>query len=294
MDAQATPETVESAKHLFTRRGHASVSMLQREFKLGYQAALSLMEAVRRQAGAEQHGLDRPDLPIETALFPENRLGGLLLCGINDGLTSAEAHQDAAGIDRSAPFRSFFSDERVQDTRFRNTIVKWFSHWGYHLQGDWRLAQGLDRALVHTNWLMSATNNVGGIDVRRACIDDPHPFLNLCEELRPGLIIFFSKQLMSAFTSGELRPRVEVLFGASQGDTDWFQADVPNVKAFKVGIHRFEQLTTISLPHPTGSRGISDDYIEALMPRLRKEINAWWEPHWSQVSSHSVRSDVPA
>lgn len=230
-------------------------------------------------------------LPVNTAIFPENRRGGLLLVGINHGYNKTDEKLDEEGFDRLDTFKSFFSDERVQNHLFRKAVKKWFGLWGYELQGDWRLAQPFDRSLVHTNWLQSASRNVDGVNVRRACINDADEFLRTCDELRPGLIIFFSQQLMWAFLSGELRPKVEGIFGPAEGGTEWHREDMPDVTPFRVGFQRFRDLRTVSLPHPTGARGITDKYIVALKGKMRCEIDAWWERHWSSFGAEmrSVR-----
>lgn len=47
-------------------------------------------------------------LPVHTLIGHENREGGLLLCGLNHGYSKEDERQDAAGIDRSDPNKSFF------------------------------------------------------------------------------------------------------------------------------------------------------------------------------------------
>lgn len=280
MTFEVLQHQAEAARQLFAQRGQASVSLLQRHAKLGASEAQRILEHLKEQCGPEQRG-EQTLLPVNNALFPENRKHGLLLCGINHGYNKRDAELDAQNIDRSNPFKSFFSDRRVEDHDFRNAVLKWFGFWGYHLQPDWQLAQAFERSLVHTNWIQSATPNAAGLPkgVRRSCVDDAESFLNTCEELRPGLILFFSQELLYAFLSSELRPRVEALFGPVVGHTKRVQADVPGVTRFNVRFQKFERLTAVSLPHATGARGVADAYIQALEPHVRPEIEAWWAEH---------------
>jgi hypothetical protein len=270
-------EHVEAARALFSERGSVSVAHLQAKLALGYESALRVVQCLKDQASPEVRG-EQTTLPVNNALFPENRRHGLMLCGINHGHSSEDERLDALGARPLNEFKSFFSDKRVEDHDFRNAIVKWFRLWGYHLQADWRLAQAFDKSLLHTNWIQSATRDTRGMNVRKACIEDSESFLNTCEVLRPGLIVFFSQQLTWAFTSHELRARVEALFGPSQGPTEWIQEQVPGCVRFRVGFHRYRDLQAVSLPHCTGAR-VADKYIEALEPRMRAVIDKWWHEH---------------
>lgn len=239
-----------------------------------------MLEYMKQQCGPEVPG-EQPVLPLNTALYPENRKHGLLLCGINHGYNKRDEELDARNVDRLDKFKSFFSDGRVQQHDFRNAIVKWFGLWGYHLQSDWQLAQSFERSLVHMNWIQSASHDAGELPkgVRASCVDDADSFLHTCEELRPGLILFFSQELLWAFLSMNLRPRIEKIFGRALGSPRAVQADVPGVTRFNVRFQKFEHLTAISLPHATGAWGVADAYIEALEPYVRPEIEAWWEEH---------------
>lgn len=278
-----SPEYVDAARALFAERGRASAAQLQARLSLAHSDAMRIIEHLKEQCAPEVRG-EQTTLPVNNALFPENRQHGLLLCGINHGESLEDQRKDAAGIDRSNPFKSFFSDSRVEDHDFRNAIVKWFRLWGYHLQADWQLAQAFDRSLVHTNWIQSASRDTRGMNVRKACIEDARGFLPTCEVLRPGLIFFFSQQLTWAFTSHELRARVEAIFGPSQGPTEWIQEQVPDCVRFRVGFHRYRDLQVVSLPHCTGAR-VADKYVEALEPRMRGVVEMWWAEHWRRLQA---------
>lgn len=73
------------------------------------------------------------ELSVHTLISHENSSGALLLCGLNHGYSKEDERKDIAGIDRSNPKKSFFSDETVHDYPFINRIVSWFSLWGYEL-----------------------------------------------------------------------------------------------------------------------------------------------------------------
>lgn len=223
------------------------------------------------------------DLPVHTLIGDENKEGGLLLCGLNHGYSKEDERQDAAGIDRSDPYKSFFSDKEVNDYKFRNKLVKWFSLWGHPLEGDKCLAGPFERSLVQTNWLQSCSRDMGGVNVYQACIGESESFLRTCEILKPGAIFFFGKEMLPAFTSPELAERVESIFGTKLGATDWRQENVYQegrlLRRFKVGFQRYANLNVVSLPHATGAQGIADDYISAFRPKMSEVLDSWWNMH---------------
>lgn len=97
---------------------------------------------------------EKIDAPyIHTLIGPENKQGGLLICGINHGYSNEDERKDNAGIDRSDKYKSFFSDKEVNNYSFRNRIAASFELWGYALHSDKQVAGKFEKSLVQTNWL---------------------------------------------------------------------------------------------------------------------------------------------
>lgn len=223
------------------------------------------------------------DLLVHTLISRENREGGLLLCGLNHGYSKKDERLDTAGIDRSDPNKSFFSDREVNEYPFRNRIVSWFSLWGYNLAQSNKSAGAFERSIIQTNWLQTCSNNMRGINTQQACIEDNESFFQTCKALKPRLIFFFGKELFLAFASRALSSNVESIFGACIGKTSWLQKDVyfnskPH-RRFRFGFQEYEKLMVVVLPHPTGAQGMASDYIEAFKPEMAKVIEAWWAKH---------------
>lgn len=231
------------------------------------------------------------ELPIHTLIFEENREGGLLLCGINHGYSKDDERQDAAGIDRSDSHKSFFSDSEVNDYPFRNRIVSWFELWGYELAQSKRIAGQFERSIIQTNWLQTCSNNVHGMNTQRACIEDHESFLETCSALKPGIIFFFGKELLWAFTSPALSTKVEIIFGARKGEIQWLQKDVycngKRRRRFRFGFQQYEELAVVALPHATGAKGIASDYIAAFKPEMSEIIDGWWARHEEALTRRS-------
>lgn len=228
------------------------------------------------------------ELPVHTLIGRENREGCLLLCGLNHGYSKEDERQDVAGIDRSDPRKSFFSDGEVNDYPFRNRIVSWFSLWGFELARRSETAGTFERSMVQTNWLQTCSNNMNGINTQQACIEDNEPFIQTCETLKPELIFFFGRELFWAFASPALSEKVEPIFGVRIGETRWLQKDVffngkPR-RRLRFGFQQYEKLTVVVLPHATGAQGVASDYIEAFKPEMTEVIKAWWARHEEKLT----------
>jgi hypothetical protein len=301
----------DQAKTFVLETNSAGISVIQRKFRMGYSLAKGIIDRLelegivspRSPDGTWQVFKNTPNnkmndsivdtLPVHTLISTENRLGGLMLCGINHGYSKQDEILDASGVDRADPHKSFFSDKAVNDYRMRNRIVEWFRLWGYNLAATKDAAGIFDKSLVQTNWLQSVTNNVADLNVRAACISDSESFLHTCETLKPKILFFFSKELLWAFTSQELSAKVQAIFGAPVTETKWLQQEIAEngkiLTRFKIGMAEYENLKIVSLPHPTGSKGLADNYIAAFKPHIASLVDPWWLTHESlhRVTEHS-------
>lgn len=226
--------------------------------------------------------MSTPDLPIHSALFSENRRDGLLLCGINHGWSKQDERDDAAGVDRFDKKKSFFSDGAVNDYRFRNRVATWLGMWGLSLERQNGKEGPLERSIVQTNWLQTCTRDAKSFSVRQACIDDATSFLLTCDQLRPSAVLFFGRELMWAFSSGPLRPRVEAIFGSAQGPLERIDRPVVGSKQFQMTRLRLERATVMAVPHATGAIGLTDAYIRA-QTEVAGELQSWWHAHQGRL-----------
>ena len=228
-------------------------------------------------------GVAMHDLKVHTLIGPENQGGGLLLCGMNHGFNKKDELLELSGDAKLDAYKSFFSDKEVNDSDFRNRIVTWFSLWGYPLARSRETAGAFEKSIIQTNWLQTCANNMDGLNVVRECISDSDSIMHTCEVLKPGLIFFFSRALFSAFASVALKPKIEDIFGRPLNEVKWKQKDVRfNGKLrrrFRFGFQDYEHLRVVVMPHATGAKGISNDYIEAFKQEMAGVIDPWWNHH---------------
>lgn len=222
------------------------------------------------------------ELDVHTLIVPENREGCLLLCGLNHGYSKEDERQDLAGIDRADSNKSFFSDCEVNNYAFRNKIVNWFSLWGYELNKTKATATQFDKSIVQTNWLQTCSNNLNGVGIQRECIENCESFLNTCKKLRPGLILFFGRELIWAFSHSLIASKIEGVFGQKLDTVQTIKKDILGPdgikrKPFAVSFVKYERVTVVCLHHATGSKGLANDYIAAFKPELSYAIDGWWK-----------------
>lgn len=206
---------------------------------------------------------------VVTKDYPENLVGGIMICGINFGYSAKDERMEIQGISAAPEEKSFFSDKAVNDTRFRNRILAWLSTWGFELETQRGKERSFERAFFQTNWLDSQTKSIvsDGVVTVNTLLQNAENFLKLLEARKPSTIIFVGSLMIEALNDISLRTKVTSILGERSGNARIYRADLPNYtgKKFKLLAQKFGETQIISLPHPQ-ARGISDEYISALKP----------------------------
>lgn len=207
------------------------------------------------------------DLNVATAWFDENIRNGLMICGINWG---GDASGDAP---RHAP--SFFSDHAANRFPYRNRILTWFSLFGHPLQTVAGREGGFERSIVQTNWLDTQSPNMQGKALHHEFVGNWENMAHHLDALRPRLILFLSATLLDALNSPGIFPEAQHILGCADRPL-FLQKEVTShgrrLKRFRVGMQDFEHTSVIALPHPTGSKGLSNEYISAFAPEISAHI----------------------
>lgn len=202
-------------------------------------------------------------LNIATALFAENQTGGLMVCGLNWG------GDPLAAPDGEAP--SFFSDEAVNNFPYRNRLARWFDLWGFTLEKNRGREGAFERSIVQTNWLPDQQRTMHGQNVRALCVSNSENFFTHLRELQPRVILFCGNVLIDILNQAPCRDQAEACLGSADR-LQWCQKDVvangKRLKKFRVGFQHFARCEVIGLPHPTGSVGLSDTYVEAFRDEI--------------------------
>ena len=101
--------------------------------------------------------------PVLTRDFPENQKHGLMICGINFGYSEEDQTCDKKGSSQQIEEKSYFSDIAVNQSQFRNRILRAFSLWGVPFETDADKVSAFERAIFQTNWLTNGLMHINGI-----------------------------------------------------------------------------------------------------------------------------------
>lgn len=209
---------------------------------------------------------------VNTTYFPE-QWRGLMLCGINWGGDP----DDTSG----PPRKSFFSDAASfnAQTRYRNKIVEWFKLWGQPLETSQDQAGVFERSIVQTNWMDSQSKRVEGDNVAAQCVGQWSNFEKHVRYFSPRLIIFLGISLLDAMK--QCNAESSLLFGANPNgivsrvcDKVMTDSNKPS-KKFRYAHGKLGDTAMIWLPHPTGSHGLTNNYIKAFSDEISPIITEY-------------------
>lgn len=213
--------------------------------------------------------------PVLTKDFPENKKHGLMICGINFGYSVEDQMLDERGFSQQPEEMSYFSDIAVNQSQFRNRILRAFSLWGVSLETDTDKVSAFERSIFQTNWLDTQTNDAEGIGCKKL-VESSDGILHVITDRQPRLILFFGRQLIEAFNDVSLREKVQASLGARSGNGHILKLPNSNgKKVFEVVFQSFGDTQVICFPHITGVQGLSDDYITRYSDSIGGAILKW-------------------
>ncbi len=214
---------------------------------------------------------------VVTQDFPENLNGGIMICGINFGFGVEDEKIEASGQNVPDEPSSTFSDRSVNNTRFRNRILRWLESWDIPLSTAASDASPLDRAFFQTNWLDTQTKNTTNDEpiTVNLLVEKADSILGLIEQRQPSIVLFVGSELIEALNDSRLRNKVEQLLGQRPGNAQIHRRQSPEgKKQFKILTQKFPRAQIISLPH-TQSLGLTDAYMAQFRDLIRPIILFW-------------------
>lgn len=206
---------------------------------------------------------------VVTKDYPENLHGGVMACGIDFGFSKADEEDEAQSASVQVELKSFFSDVSVRKSdKFRQRVLSWLALWGAGLNSELDKVTSNERSYFQTNWLDEQNrSNDGPVGL---LVNNCNGILELIEDRKPRLIIFCGANLIEALNDVSIRERVEVILGKRPGNAFAYQRPPINGgKQFKVLVQKWPNTTVVSIPHPTGTRGVQDTYMAQFEDVLR-------------------------
>ena len=196
-----------------------------------------------------------------------------MICGYEWGYSKSDSAADLRGdapIDRPVPIT--FSNKvprfgPIADTwPYDKRIKTWFRIWGNELNTE--QSQRFDRCIVQTNWCNTQGHHIlGGIKEKLATNENVENFISRVSQLKPRLILFFGNQMIRVLQQPHLLNRIKEVCGPIVEPLEFPKVQFAG-KRFKVGFQSFESCKIVSLPHPSSSRGLTNDYISLFTPKI--------------------------
>ncbi|AFI05160.1 hypothetical protein [Helicobacter cetorum] len=185
-----------------------------------------------------------------------NKKHGLVICGLNYGVGVDEEPDNV-----NAEFIKKVSEEEQSyyfptiPFRFQKRITKWFSLWDCALESEEEKMGAFEKSLININWVDTKSKNFDD-----ELIEHKDNFLQYIEVLEPKLLFFFGINMLEALNDERIKPYAENFLGKAKNEPNYITKPFEG-KSFRVGFQSFEKCEVVAFPHPTGTIGLSDDYI---------------------------------
>lgn len=209
-----------------------------------------------------------------------NDKNGLMICGYEhgeneceelQGLTDDEIWQRKnATIFTFANKIPFLGDEFFNFNKYRydNTVAKWFELWGHSLDRE-NLGGNFEKSIMQTN--ISPTANKSVEDYNEISKNFDYLITHF-EVLQPSLVLFMGRELTDFINQQDNYEKVIKVVGNEIGQRKMVQKESGG---FKIFFQNFENCKTVCFPHPSGSRGLRDNYIAQFKPEMDKLLQEY-------------------
>lgn len=218
--------------------------------------------------------------PVVTRDYPENMLNGIMICGINFGISKSEEKAAQNGQATTLEEKSFFADENVRKTdNFNRRIVTWLTSWKIPLTRTRGSETAFDKRFFQTNWLNSQTPNADVEGKLDYLVNNSAGILSLIRDRKPAVIMFFGKELINALNDTRpvrslkgqsVREMAESTLGPRSGNPlkhRVLRPDGTETKNF-ISFQQYGDTQIIIFPHPSYQSGVKDEDIKLLRPPL--------------------------
>jgi len=192
---------------------------------------------------------------------------GIMLCGYewgfskNDEKSSLINEQIRNGVPHVFSNKAAEYGPQANSWKYDQTIIKWFEIFGHKLNQQ-GIGGNFEKCLIQTNWCDTQNNEMSG-DYYSKLLEPTQidNFIAHVEFFKPRIILFFGSQIIKILQNEKVLSR---FIGAVGQVTEplIFKKKPFDGRAFNIGFESFKSCKTVCLPHPSGSHGLSDDYIK--------------------------------
>lgn len=211
---------------------------------------------------------------VGNSIFPGfNDKNGVMLCGYEFGYNKhdqyLEKHHKDETEKRQSEINTFYDKSKIYDSPYDLRIVKWFGFFGHPLGVDHGCSL-FDKCLLQTNWCNGQETYVSDYD-KFLAKENSGNFLTIVEAFLPSVLIFMGAKQIHYLQTPAIKNRFSEIFGAEISQLD-IKSKPFDGRKFKIAFQAFERVSIISLPHPSGTRGLRDDYIKLFASEINKAL----------------------
>ncbi len=212
---------------------------------------------------------------VGNSIFPGfNDNGGLILCGYEWGNSAHDQylqinHKDTIQRKRSE-INTFHSKSKIYNSPYDLRIIKWFEFFGHPLGVENGLSS-FDKCILQTNWCDDQGNHVDDY-AKFLSNENSGNFLGIMEAYRPRVLLFMGSKQIHFLQTPAIKNSFRGIFGPEISPLD-LRSKPFEGRIFKIAFQTFERIQIISFPHPSGTRGLSDNYIKLFALEIKKILD---------------------
>lgn len=196
-----------------------------------------------------------------------------MICGYEYGYNEHDKYLEKECSDfiksKTSEFHTFHTKTSIYDSPYDKKIIKWFDFFGHPLGLDGGNSK-FDKCILQTNWCDGQGTYVNDYE-KFLAEENVNNFLSHVENYRPSLLIFMGSKLIDYLQNSCVKNRFTDIFGNETSSLEKISKDFSGRK-FRIGFQSFENTTIISFPHPSGTRGLHNDYIKLFKPEIHSII----------------------
>lgn len=213
---------------------------------------------------------------VANSIFPGfNDKDGIIICGYEWGKSKQDEYLENNHKDeiekKKSEINTFYSFSKIYNSPYNLRIIKWFKLFGHPLGIDDGLSS-FDKCLLQTNWCDDQGNHVNDYD-KFLSKENSGNFLGIMEAFRPRVLMFMGSRQIQYLNHPDIKNPFSEIFGTEVKPLEEITKPFEDRKKFKISFQEFESVKIVSFPHPSGSRGLSDDYIKLFATEMKEILD---------------------
>jgi|GEM_PF-4724526 len=216
---------------------------------------------------------------VGNSIFPGfNDKDGIILCGYEWGYSAHDQYLEKNHKDeiekKKSEINTFYSKSKIYDSPYDLRIVKWFGFFGHPLDINNGFSS-FDKCLLQTNWCDDQGTYVNDY-AKFLSEENSGNFLSIMDVFRPRVLVLMGSKQIQYLQTPAIKNRFFEIFGAEVSPLDVKSKPFEGRK-FKIAFQMFERIQIISFPHPSGTRGLSDNYIKLFASEMKVILDNYRE-----------------